>query len=78
MIYAKSAAASVVALTPLALVYALWLSPDAVGLPVLGAAAGLGGVGWLMTLLATRHPAFDDIHGLAQHLLALPRRLARV
>jgi len=76
-IYAKSAAATVAALMPLALVYALWLSPDAVGLPVLAGAAGLGGVGWLITLLVTRHPAFDDIQGLAQHILVLPRRLLK-
>ena len=74
VIYAKSLAASVAALTPLALVYGLWLGPDAVGAATLGAASALGAVLWLAGLWALRHPAFTDIVALAQHLVALPLR----
>jgi hypothetical protein len=74
VIYAKSLAASVAALMPLGLVYGLWLGPDAVGAGVLGVATGLGGLLWLGCLWATRHPAFADITGLVQHVMARPRR----
>jgi O-antigen/teichoic acid export membrane protein len=68
-IYARSAAASLAALAPLALVYALWLAPEQVGAPVLVLAVGLGGVLWLAALGLLRHPAFADMLGLAQHVV---------
>jgi hypothetical protein len=78
LLYGKSAIATVAALMPLVLVYGLWLGPDAVGAMVLATATGLGGVLWLIALRATNHPAFADITGLAQHLIALPRRRAMI
>jgi O-antigen/teichoic acid export membrane protein len=75
-IYAKSAGATLAALLPLALVYGLWVSPDALGAPMLAAATGLGGILWLIALRVTRHPAFADILGLAQNVIALPRSRA--
>jgi len=74
LVYVKSAAASVAALMPLALVYGLWLGPDAVGVAALGGATMLGAVLWLGCLWATRHPAFGDIVGLVHHGLTLLRR----
>jgi O-antigen/teichoic acid export membrane protein len=72
-IYAKSALASGAALAPLLMVYGLWQAPDAVGAPVLALATVLGAAAWLGCLCACRHPAFDDIVGLARHVIALPR-----
>jgi O-antigen/teichoic acid export membrane protein len=74
VIYGKSAAAALAALCPLALVYAVWLGPDGVGAGALAGAAALGGVLWLIVLRLTAHPAFADIAGLVQHVVALPRR----
>jgi O-antigen/teichoic acid export membrane protein len=74
MIYGKSALASLAALMPLALVYGLWLGPDAMGAGVLAGAAALGAVCWLIVLRWVAHPAFADIAGLVAHVMALPRR----
>ncbi|MDE2406038.1 MAG: oligosaccharide flippase family protein [Sphingomonadales bacterium] len=73
-IYARSAAASLAAIAPLAAVYALWMSPATITLPVLVAAVAAGVACWFATLLLLRHPAVDDMLGL---LASLPfaRRL---
>ena len=76
-IYGKSALGALAALLPLALVYGLWLGPDAVGVGVLAGAVAMGGGLWLIVLRATGHPAFADILALAQQLIALPRRRRR-
>ena len=67
-IYARSAAGALAAITPLALTYMLWSGPETISIPVLIAAAGCGVILWLATLLAVRHPALDDLLGLAAHL----------
>jgi O-antigen/teichoic acid export membrane protein len=77
-IYGKSAAVSVAALAPLALVYGLWLAPDQVGAGVLGLATALGAALWLAALWALRHPAFAELAGLAQIVVAVPRRVLSV
>ena len=77
-IYGKSAAAALAALVPLAAVYVLWAGPATIALPVLIAAAGAGVVLWLAVLVALRHPALDDLLGIAEHLPFLGVRLAPV
>ena len=77
-IYGKSAAAALAALVPLAAVYVLWAGPATIALPVLIAAAGAGVVLWLAVLVALRHPALDDLLGIAEHLPFLGARLAPV
>jgi len=67
-IYARSAAATAIALVPLALAYAFWAPPATIGLGVLTGAVALGGVGWLATLVALRHPALDDLRALVAAL----------
>jgi O-antigen/teichoic acid export membrane protein len=73
VVYGKSLIATLAALAPLALVYALWRAPDAVDAPVLALATALGGLGWLGALNATRHPAFADIVALLGHLRSIAR-----
>jgi O-antigen/teichoic acid export membrane protein len=67
-IYAKSALATLAAVAPLALTYLLWAGPAVITLPAL-ALAVVGGVAlWLAALAALRHPAVDDLFGLAAHM----------
>lgn len=63
-IYTKSAIASVAAIAPLGLAYAVWLPPSAIGFGALALMTMLGGVAWLAAMAALRHPALDDLIGL--------------
>jgi O-antigen/teichoic acid export membrane protein len=77
-IYFRSALATGMALVPLALTYDFWMSPADISLPVLAGAALSGVACWLLTLIAVRHPALDDLLGLLHHLPVtrlLPARL---
>jgi len=67
-IYAKSAAASLAALAPLALTYLLWAGPAQISFPLLLATVGLGVALWAIAMVALRHPALDDLLGLLGHL----------
>ena len=67
-IYFRSALATGMALVPLALTYDFWMGPDIISLPVLFSASALGVGCWLATLVAIRHPALEDLLGLASHL----------
>ncbi len=69
-IYAKSALATLAALTPLLLIYALWQGPQDITLPVLILGSGAGVMGWLATLVALRHPAWHEIHSMASTVLS--------
>ncbi|MBS0256032.1 MAG: oligosaccharide flippase family protein [Proteobacteria bacterium] len=81
-IYARSAAGTIAAITPLALTYYFWSGPETISIPALLAAVSAGVALWFGTLIAVRHPALDDLLGLAAHmpfghLLAPLHRLAR-
>ncbi|MDE2411762.1 MAG: oligosaccharide flippase family protein [Sphingomonadales bacterium] len=67
-IYAKSAAATLAALLPLALAYLFIAPPGEIGFVLLVASAAAGGVTWLAMLALTRHPVLDDLLGLASAL----------
>ncbi len=67
-IYAKSAAATLAALAPLALTYWLWAGPATITLPVLALAVLVGVTLWLAALVVLRHPAVEDLFGLAAHM----------
>ncbi|MDE8653163.1 oligosaccharide flippase family protein [Novosphingobium album (ex Liu et al. 2023)] len=78
-IYARSGAATLVAVTPLALAYLFWMPPATITFPVLLVAVALGVAGWFATLFIVRHPALDDLLGLAASLpviRVIGRRLA--
>lgn len=68
-ILGKSLLASLAALAPLALTYALWLGPQEITAPVLLLAVMLGGLGWAGAMFAVRHPALDDMRRMAAPLL---------
>jgi O-antigen/teichoic acid export membrane protein len=72
-IYLRSALATLAAITPLALTYALWVGPDAMGFGPLLLSTIAGGLCWLITLAVLRHPALHEILSL---IATLP--LARV
>lgn len=77
-IYFRSSLCTGMALVPLALTYDFWMGPADISLPVLAGAALSGVACWLLTLLAVRHPALDDLLGLLGHLPIarfLPARL---
>ena len=77
-IYFRSALATGMALVPLALTYDFWTGPADISLPVLAGAALSGVACWMLTLIAVRHPALDDLLGLVHHLPVarlLPARL---
>lgn len=67
-IYAKSGAATLAALAPLALAYMFVSGPATIALTTLLPAVALGIALWLAALVALRHPALDDLIGLAAHL----------
>lgn len=75
-IYLRSALATGAALAPLLLAYRFWAPADRIGILQLALASGAGVLGWLATLALTRHPAFDDLVGIARDATApLARRL---
>jgi O-antigen/teichoic acid export membrane protein len=67
-IYLRSAIATIAAITPLALTYALWTTPDRIGFPTLCAATFAGGLCWLGSLVLLRHPALTEMLGIAESL----------
>ncbi|PLK27836.1 polysaccharide biosynthesis protein [Novosphingobium sp. TH158] len=67
-IYARSALATLAALVPLALTYAFIVPPSQIGFFTLAAAAGAGVLLWLGCLALLRHPALDDLLGIAAHI----------
>jgi hypothetical protein len=76
IIYAKSGLATLAAITPLTLTYLLWTGPASISLPVLTATVGCGAILWLGIMKLVRHPAFDDLLGLASHILKPLHRFA--
>lgn len=60
-IYQRSLAATLAAITPLALVYGFWSGPASIGFLTLVLAVATGGLCWLVTLVLLRHPALDEI-----------------
>ena len=67
-IYARSAAATLAAIAPLTLCYLFWAPPSQLNFgPLLGATVA-GGLAWLAMLAVLRHPALDDLLGLAASL----------
>ena len=67
-IYARSAAATLAAIAPLAIAYAVWAPPSELGFAALLLTTLLGVAAWLATLALLRHPALDDLLGLAEAL----------
>ena len=67
-IYLRSAAVTLAALAPMALVYIFWAGPATIALPTLLAATGAGVGLWLAMLVLVRHPALDDLVTVIAHL----------
>ena len=68
-IYARSMAATLAAVLPLALGYMLWQPADAMNFGALLLLSGAGMAAWFAALLAVRHPVLHDLAGM---LAALP------
>lgn len=64
-IYARSAAASLAAVVPLACVYWLWAPPGAITLAQLALASAAGVASWFAALALLRHPVLHEVLGLA-------------
>jgi len=74
VIYARSAGATVAAVTPLALAYAFWAPPATIAFPALLGAVVAGGAAWLAAMFVLRHPTLAEFGALASGL-PLARRL---
>ncbi len=75
VIYLQSAGATLAALGPAVLFYAIWDGPAQAGLAQLALSGLLGAFCWLIALRLLRHPAYKEVVDLAGHLLhALIRR----
>jgi len=68
-VYAKSGFATLMAIVPFLLCYEYWLSPQEIGLFQLALVTGSGVVLWLGSLFVIRHPASDEIIGMAHILI---------
>lgn len=77
-IYARSAGATLAAVTPLALSYVLWAPPATIGFPALLAAVIAGGIAWLGALVVLRHPTLAEFGALAGRLPLTRRFLPRL
>ena len=65
LIYLRSGLASLAAVTPLALTYALWAPPETITMAQLALATGAGGLSWLLALALLRHPVLGEMLGMA-------------
>lgn len=72
-IYIRSAIATLAALVPLALTYLFLIPPSQMTFIPLALASGAGVALWLIALFALRHPALDDLLGMAAHLPVIGR-----
>jgi O-antigen/teichoic acid export membrane protein len=73
-IYVRSAVvAGATALPPLALCH-YWRTPETLGWDGLVAGVASGLAAWVLALLATRHPALDDLLGMVRHALGAMAR----
>jgi O-antigen/teichoic acid export membrane protein len=73
MIYLRSGLASLAAIVPLALTYALWAPPATITLVQLGGATVGGGLCWLIALALLRHPVLGEMLGMASALPVVHR-----
>lgn len=64
--YLRSGLATLASIAPLALIFAFWREPSAVGFGELLIGTGLGIALWLLVLVATRHPLATEIRGMAE------------
>jgi O-antigen/teichoic acid export membrane protein len=77
-IYAKSLCGAIIAIVPLLVGYQFWAPPAAMSFLQLLVLSGAGALLWLGTLFVIRHPAAEEVRGMAITLLApLRSRLAR-
>jgi O-antigen/teichoic acid export membrane protein len=60
-VLARTALATLVAIAPVALSYALWAGPAQTGFLQMLVTAGLGVLAWLIALYLLRHPAYGEI-----------------
>ncbi|MCW1403948.1 oligosaccharide flippase family protein [Novosphingobium sp. MW5] len=72
-IYMKSALATLAALVPLAMTYAFLVPPSQITFIPLAFASGAGVALWLIALVGLKHPALDDLLGMAAHLPVIGR-----
>ena len=77
-IYARSAAAALAALIPLALTYIVWAPPSQIGFVALALASAAGVAAWLAALALLRHPALAEMLAMASALPLGPRWRARL
>jgi O-antigen/teichoic acid export membrane protein len=75
MIYLRSGLATLAALAPLALIYALWAPPGAITLVQLALGSAAGVLCWLASLALLRHPVLGEILGLASAVPLIHRHI---
>lgn len=69
-IYASSALVAGTTAAPALFAITVWRTPATLGFTGLVVAAGGAGLAWLASVFLFRHPAQDDLIGMARHILA--------
>ena len=67
--YASSAGVALASALPAFWAVTFWRRPDTLGLGGLVASAALGGLAWVLAITVLRHPARNDLAGMARHLV---------
>ena len=68
-ILGKSLVVTLAAIAPLSACYLFWQGPEQISLPLLFLAIAAGVMLWAISLFAVRHPALDDMRGIAAPLV---------
>jgi O-antigen/teichoic acid export membrane protein len=68
-IYAGSAVVTLVTILPAVLAITVWRSPATLGFLGLVASGAASGLAWLLAIFLSRHPAREDLAGMAAHVL---------
>ncbi len=76
-IYLRSALLALLTITPALWAIHSWRSEDTLGFSGLAVAGTLSGMVWLLGIIVLRHPAREDLIGMALHIVGpMRRRLA--
>lgn len=67
--YASSAGVALASALPAFWAVTFWRRSDTLGLGGLVASAALGGLAWVLAITVLRHPARNDLAGMARHLV---------
>jgi hypothetical protein len=68
-IYLSSGGVALATITPAVLAISLWRTPSTLSFSGLAASGIASGIAWLIGIVLFRHPARDDLSGMARHVI---------